>query len=78
MSKPLLALRPLPASLVLLCSGVGALVLIGILTFALVPVMLAVGLVVALVVTGVLFAWAGLEGLAALERWMENDPRFRQ
>lgn len=78
MSKPLPALRPLPASLLLVCSGLGAVVLIALVTFALVPVMLAVGVVAALVVSGLLFAWAGLEGLAALERWMESDPRFRQ
>lgn len=78
MSKPLPALRPLPASLVLLCSGIGALVLISVVTFALVPLMLGLGVVVALVVAALFFAWAGLEGMAALERWMENDPRFRQ
>lgn len=78
MSKPLPALRPLPASLLLVCTGVGALVLIGAVTFALIPVMVALGLLAALVVAALLFAWAGLEGLAALERWMENDPRFRQ
>jgi hypothetical protein len=77
-SKPLPALRPLPASLLLVCCGVGAVVLIGALTFALVPVVLVLGVVVALLVAGALFAWAGLEGLAAVERWMENDPRFRQ
>ncbi|MFO7629327.1 MAG: glypican [Prochlorococcaceae cyanobacterium] len=78
MSKPLPALRPLPASLVLVCSGLGALVLIAVVTFALVPLMIGLGVVAALVVSALFFAWAGLEGMAALERWMENDPRFRQ
>lgn len=78
MSKPLPALRPLPASLVLVCSGIGALVLIAVVTFALVPLMIGLGVVAALVVAALFFAWAGLEGMAALERWMENDPRFRQ
>ena len=25
-----------------------------------------------------LLSWAGIEGMAALERWFENDPRFQR
>lgn len=73
-----LSLRPLPASALLICAGIGATVLIGFLTVALVPVIVAAGLVVALVAGAVACAWAGIEALAALERWMENDPRFHR
>jgi hypothetical protein len=34
----------------------------------------ALGWVVALLLLG----WAGIEALAALERWFENDPRFHR
>ena len=78
MGHPLQKVRPLPASLLLVCTSVGAVVVIGTLTFALVPVLLGLGLVVALVVGAGLMLWAGLEGLAALERCMERDPRFKQ
>jgi hypothetical protein len=62
----------------LLCAGVGAVVVMTIVTFTLVPVLLAVGLVAALVVGALLCAWAGIEALAALERWMETDQRFHR
>ena len=48
--KATLTLRPLPASLLLLSAGVGALVLVALLTFTLVPVLLAIGLVTALLI----------------------------
>lgn len=70
--------RPLPATLLLVCTSVGAVVVIGALTFALVPVLVGLGLLTALVVAAVLMGWAGLEALAALERWIERDPRFKQ
>lgn len=76
--KPTLSLRPLPASLLLLSAGVGAVVLVAVLTFTLVPVLLAIGLVTALLIGATLCVWAGIEGLAALERWMETDARFRR
>jgi protein-S-isoprenylcysteine O-methyltransferase Ste14 len=62
----------------LLCAGVGAVVLMAIVTFTLVPVLVGVGLVLALVVGALLCAWAGIEALAALERWMETDQRFHR
>lgn len=75
---PLQKVRPLPASILLVCTSVGAVVVVGAITFALVPVLLGVGLLLALVVAAVLMGWAGIEALAALERWMERDPRFKQ
>jgi hypothetical protein len=53
-------------------------VVIGAITFALVPVLVGLGLLTALVLGAVLLGWAGLEALAALERWIERDPRFKQ
>jgi hypothetical protein len=73
-----LSLRPLPASLFLLAAGVGSIVVIGLLSLALVPVLLGAGLLLCFLVGVVLFSWAGIEGLAALERWIESDPRFQR
>lgn len=78
MAKPALQLRPLPASLALICTAVGAVVLITAGTLLLLPIVLGIGVVVAWLVGALLFGWAALEGLAALERWFENDPRFRR
>ena len=54
------------------------LVLVALLTFTLVPVLLAIGLVTALLIGAAFCLWAGIEGLAALERWIETDGRFRR
>ncbi len=78
MAKPALRLRPLPASLALLSMAVGSIVLIGVTTLALVPVLIGVGLFLSWLVAALLLGWAGIEGLAALERWIENDPRFQR
>jgi hypothetical protein len=56
----------------------GAVVLIGFTTLALVPLLLGLGLLAAFLVGALLLGWAGLEGLAGLERWIENDPRFQR
>ena len=73
-----LSLRPLPASVLLLAAGVGSIVLIGLLSLALVPVLLGAGLLFCFLVGTALFGWAVIEGLAALERWIESDPRFQR
>lgn len=86
MSKPVprrgsflgLPLSPLPASLLLACTAVGAIVLIGITSLAVVPLIHTAGLFMAWLLALVLLGWAGIEGLAALERWFENDPRFHR
>jgi hypothetical protein len=72
------SVRPLPASLLLACAGVGAVVLGITATMALVPVVIGVSLLAVFVVAALLMGWAGLEALAALERWMERDARFKQ
>jgi len=71
-------IRPLVATMALLCTAVGAIVVISFTTLALVPVLLAVGVVGAWLLAFILLAWAGIEGLAALERWFENDSRFQR
>jgi hypothetical protein len=72
------SVRPLPASLLLACAGVGAVVLGITATMALVPVVIGVGLLAVFLVAALLMGWAGLEALAAVERWMERDTRFKQ
>ena len=72
------SVRPLPASLLLACAGVGAVVLGITATMAFVPVVIGVSLLAVFVVAALLMGWAGLEALAALERWMERDARFKQ
>jgi hypothetical protein len=78
MTRTGLSLRPLPASLALICAGVGAIVVISFLSFAILPILLGTGLLLALIAGAVVFGWAGIEALAALERWIENDPRFQR
>ena len=73
-----LAVRPLAATALLVCTAVGAVVVIGFTTLALLPVVLGVGVVLAWLMALALLGWAGIEGLAALERWFENDPRFQR
>ncbi len=77
-SRSGLSIRPLPASVLLLCAGLGATVLIGAFTLALVPVLVAAGFVSALLIAALAFGWAGIEAMAALERWVEQDPRFKR
>lgn len=69
---------PLVASLALLCTAIGALVLIGVAVVAAIPLLVGAGLVFAWLVALLLLAWAAVEGLAALERWLESDSRFRR
>jgi hypothetical protein len=77
-TKSSLALRPLPTALLLLCAGVGACVVGTFFTLTLVPVLIAAGFIVALLVGALACAWAGVEALAALERWLERDSRFQR
>jgi hypothetical protein len=53
-------------------------VLISITSLAVVPLVLMAGLFMAWFLALLLLGWAGIEGLAALERWFENDPRFHR
>jgi hypothetical protein len=77
-SSRLWKVPPLAASLVLLCAAVGSLVLAGVAAVALIPVVFSLAVVVGWVAALLLLGWAGIEGLAALERWFENDPRFHR
>ncbi|MEB3266706.1 MAG: glypican [Cyanobacteriota bacterium] len=71
-------LRPVGFSLVLLSAAVGAPIVLGVALLMVIPLAVSFGLVAIWIVAAVLIAWAGIEGMAALERWMENDPRFHQ
>jgi hypothetical protein len=57
---------------------VGAVVVIGVLSLALVPLLFAIGIGFAWLLAALLLGWAGIEAMAALERWFENDPRFHR
>lgn len=77
-AKPVLRFNPIAASLVLVCSGVGAVVLGTLTLFAIVPVLFGLGLLACWILAILLVAWGGIEALAALERWMERDSRFQR
>ncbi len=82
MSRPTLlvplAIPPLPASLLLVSAAVGSIVLGVFAAFTLIPLLLVLGGVVLWIVVTLLLGWAGIEALAACERWMERDPRFQR
>lgn len=77
-SSRLWKVPPLAASLVLLCAAVGSIVLAGIAAVTLIPVVFSLAVVLGWLVALVLGGWAAIEGLAALERWFENDRRFHR
>jgi len=77
-TKPILRTPPLVTSLALVSMAVGSTVLIGITTLAMVPVLIGIGLVASWILALLLLCWAGIEAMAALERWFENDPRFQR
>lgn len=58
--------------------AVGAVVLIAFTTLAIIPVVMGVAVVLAWGIALLLLGWAGIEALAALERWFETDPRFKR
>jgi len=60
------------------CTVVGALVIALAVSLALVPLVLGVGALVVWLALALILGWAGIELLAALERWLENDPRFQR
>jgi len=71
-------IAPLPASLLLIATALGSVVLAGIALLTLVPLVMIVGGMVITVVATLLLGWAGIEALAAFERWMDHDPRFQR
>jgi hypothetical protein len=61
-----------------ICTVVGALVITLAVSLAFVPLVLGVGAFVVWLALALILGWAGIELLAALERWLENDPRFQR
>jgi hypothetical protein len=60
------------------CTVVGGLVITLAVSLALVPLVVGVGALVVWLALALIIAWAGIELLAALERWLEKNPRFQQ
>jgi len=77
-SSRLWKVPPLAASLLLLAAAVGSVVLAGVAALALLPVVFTLAVALGWVAALLLLGWAGIEALAALERWFENDPRFHR
>ncbi|MFN6337379.1 MAG: glypican [Cyanobacteriota bacterium] len=73
-----LAIRSLPASLLLLSAAVGVVVLCAVAVFTLVPLVIILGGLAVWIIAALLLGWAGIESLAACERWMERAPRFQR
>lgn len=63
---------------VLALAAVGAVVVVPLVVLAAIPLLLAVVMAAGGVVAFGLSVWALIEGLAAFERWLENDPRFQR
>lgn len=78
MTNPLVRFRPITAPVLFVCTAVGALVLAGVATLTLLPLLVAGAVLLAWAGLTILLAWAGIEGMAALERWFENDRRFQR
>lgn len=82
MSRPTLfaplALPSLPASLLLASAAVGCIVLTSLAALTLIPLLVLLGGLVLWIVASLLLGWAGIEALAACERWMERHPRFQR
>jgi hypothetical protein len=73
-----LALPPLPASLLLVSAAIGCIVLGSLAALTLIPLLVLLGGAVLWMVSTLLLGWAGIEALAACERWMERNPRFQR
>jgi hypothetical protein len=72
------AIPSLPASLLLVSASIGFIVLAGVAVLALVPIVFVLGGLLVWLVSTSLIGWAGIEALAACERWMEDHPRFQR
>jgi hypothetical protein len=59
-------------------AAIGALVVLPLVVIAAIPMVVATVFALGGVLVLGLTVWAGIEGLAALERWMETDPRFKR
>ncbi len=78
MAKPVPSLRSVPGVFTLACTVIGAAVLLGISVLVLTPLVLSIGVVILWLLACLLLAWLGIEAMAALERWFENDSRFQR
>jgi hypothetical protein len=50
----------------------------GVVVVTLAPVVLGLAALVLWLAISLVLAWLGIEAMAALERWLENDPRFQR
>jgi ABC-type uncharacterized transport system permease subunit len=64
--------------LTLTCTAIGALVVAGVLVITLAPVVLGLAALALWLAISLVLGWLGIETMAALERWFENDPRFQR
>ena len=76
--KPVLRHPALQRGFLIACTAVGAVVLLAAASLALIPLVMAVVVFGVAVVAALLIGWGGIEGMAALERWLENDTRFQR
>ena len=76
--KPVLRHPALQRGMLIACTAVGAVVLFVAATLALLPLVMAAVVFGVMVVAALLIGWGGIEGMAALERWLENDARFQR
>ena len=77
-TKPVLRPPSLRQGVLLLCTGIGAIVLFTGVSLTLLPVLLAGGFIAVWIVAALLVGWGGIELMAALERWFERDHRFQR
>jgi hypothetical protein len=47
-------------------------------SLAFIPLVVGVAALVVWLALALIFSWAGIELMAALERWFENDPRLQR
>jgi hypothetical protein len=73
-----LKLPSLPTSLLLASAAVGFVVLATLAALTVLPLLVLLGGALLWIVSTLLLAWAGIEALAACERWMERNPRFQR
>ncbi|MEB3333858.1 MAG: glypican [Cyanobacteriota bacterium] len=73
-----LSIPSLPASLLLVSASLGIIVLGGLVALTVVPLVFVLGGVFLWLVSTFLIAIAGIEVLAACERWIEGHPRFQR
>ncbi len=78
MNKPVLRPPTLTQGLLIVCTGVGALVIFAAVSLALIPMLVGFGVLAFWVVSLVLIVWGGIELMAGLERWLERDSRFQR